>query len=149
MQEMKTKSLVIAAILALSAAGWMSAPQAASASEIVLKPASLMLAYAPPMQEEADDEIETGEYEHELNDAWLGMPVMSKDGRIVGSVIDAWIGEDGEVEELLVGLTQNAGGHAVYVDGTHALLGETEIRVALTASAIAALEREEFALSLR
>ena len=42
-------------------------------------------------------------FDHELNDAWLGMPVMGPNGTKIGTVIDASVDEDGFVQDILVG----------------------------------------------
>ena len=50
-------------------------------------------------------ELESSEYgEHELNDAWLGMPAYSSDGKLVGYIEDAFIDNEGYVSEVVVGL---------------------------------------------
>lgn len=42
------------------------------------------------------------EAEHEMNDAWMGMSVFSADGVNLGYVSDAFIDEDGVLDELVV-----------------------------------------------
>ncbi len=42
-------------------------------------------------------------YEHDLNDAWLGMPFKGLQGDVIGYVIDAPVNEYGEVAEVHVG----------------------------------------------
>ncbi len=42
-------------------------------------------------------------YDHELNDAWLGMPFKGLQGDVIGYVIDAPVGDDGEITEVHVG----------------------------------------------
>ena len=40
--------------------------------------------------------------EHEMNDAWMGMNVVSADGVILGYVTDAFVNEDGSIDELVI-----------------------------------------------
>ena len=42
------------------------------------------------------------EVEHEMNDAWMGMNVVSADGVILGYVTDAFVNEDGSIDELVI-----------------------------------------------
>ena len=42
------------------------------------------------------------EIEHELNDAWMGMSVYSADGVNLGYVTDAYVNEDGSIDELVI-----------------------------------------------
>ena len=40
--------------------------------------------------------------EHEMNDAWMGMNVVSADGVMLGYITDAFINEDGSIDELVI-----------------------------------------------
>lgn len=42
------------------------------------------------------------EVEHELNDAWMGMNVVSADGVTLGYITDAFVNEDGSIDELVI-----------------------------------------------
>lgn len=128
-----------ALIVALVMAGTL---QTAQAGDFLFKPSATAkaFAFAPSFLDTQEDLHE--EYEHEANDAWLGMPVHSADGRLVGFVADAWIGEDGSLEDLLVSLTEEQGGIAVYVDGHLASLDAIVVSVDLVATSFASLERD-------
>lgn len=89
------------------------------------------------------DQFDNGAEEHELNDAWLGMPVKSKDGKLVGTVAYAFLDDNGDVSELLVELSASSLNYAVYVDGDKSELGESAVSVSMSKRQIAALEREE------
>lgn len=121
----------------------------ARAGEFKLGETKMSFAYAPQGVTGIESHAGEEDFEHELNDAWLGMPALSSDGRMVGFVIDAFVGEDGEVSEILVQLDMNGTGYAVYVDGVDAILGESEVDIGLPAMVIAALERDETILSMR
>lgn len=81
--------------------------------------------------------------EHELNDAWLGMPVKSSQGKLVGTVAYAFVDADGEINELLVELGASKLGYAVYIEGNTAILTDIEVLIDLNATQIANLEREQ------
>lgn len=100
------------------------------------------LAYAPEgsnLDERFSQfEFETDEYaEHELNDAWLGMPAYSSDGRIVGYIEDAILDEEGYVAEIIVGLNENLG--IVEIQGKFAELTDEKVQFELSNTQIAAL----------
>lgn len=138
---MKTtvKSILAAAMFSITLSAQGNSP--AFAEEIRLHGQTIELAYAPQNQVE-DDRFDffdsEEEFAHELNDAWLGMPAFSSEGTIVGFVEDAYLDEFGEVTELLVSL--NGQKMAVYVDGDHVELTETEVAIGLTREQIAGLE---------
>ncbi|MCI5074319.1 PRC-barrel domain-containing protein [Oricola sp.] len=48
------------------------------------------------------DDVYPQEEEHELNDAWMGMQVLSADGVVLGYVSDAFVNEDGSIDELVI-----------------------------------------------
>ncbi len=101
------------------------------------------LAYAPQdnPSDHRFDQFESEEDLHELNDAWLGMPVVSEDGETIGFVEDAYLDDNGEVSELLISLTDRK--IAVYVEGEMATLFDAEVAVSMSTDAIASLEQEE------
>lgn len=108
----------------------------------------IAMAYAP--EGEADnaqfdqfDQFELhGAYEdaHELNDAWLGMPVRDAAGEVIGYVEDAFLDAKGGLTELLVSL--NGSGVAVYVNQENVEYTEVGVLVDLPLQMIASLEQE-------
>lgn len=124
-------------------AGAFSTAGTAAASEHALFNKPIALAYAPQSTplDNRFEQFEDFEEEHELNDAWLGMPVHSAEGELVGFVEDAYLDENGSVEELLVGLSDH--NYAVYIDAENTSLTESEVAVSLSATTIAGLERAE------
>lgn len=111
---------------------------------------SFQLAYAPQedMLDNRFEQFEIEEDMHELNDAWLGMPVVSEDGETIGFVEDAYLDMNGDVDELLVSISDKK--IAVYVKGSYVTLFEAEVGISLSTRAIANLEREtEFEIASR
>lgn len=80
---------------------------------------------------------------HILNDAWLGLSVMSKDGVNLGYVTDAYIDDNGNMTELVV-VPADADSKIVttpvYVPARHASLGGNAVNVDLTQEGFATLE---------
>lgn len=109
----------------------------------------IAMAYAP--ENEADqsqfdqfDQFELhGAYEdaHELNDAWLGMPVRDAAGKVVGHVQDAFLDAQGGLTELLVSLKGSK--VAVYVDQKNVEYTQVAVLVDLPLQMIASLEQEK------
>ena len=105
------------------------------------------MAYAPVEEDMTDapfDQFDLhSDYEdaHELNDAWLGMPVRDAAGQIIGHVEDAFLDEKGYLTELLVSI--NGSSAAVYVDQKHVEYTEVSVLVDLPLRTIASLEQEE------
>ncbi|MFZ2099151.1 MAG: hypothetical protein WAU86_01140 [Oricola sp.] len=87
---------------ALFAAGKPAAMQLNAAPADI----SYVLAYAEPLPERFGDVMDgvfaQEDDEHELNDAWMGMSVISKDGVMLGYISDASIDEDGMIDEIIV-----------------------------------------------
>jgi hypothetical protein len=138
----KNSMLAASAAMILSMAAF-AAP--ASAGE------SRLMAYAPleetapsvfdrfdnnPAPQISEEEYYEG---HELNDAWLGMPVRSSDGLETGWVNDAILDENGDVVTVMV--DYNGRTHAV--DARYAELGYDQVDISLTRSQIAALGSSE------
>jgi len=101
------------------------------------------LAYAPDggIDDErfSQFELETDEYyEHELNDAWLGMPAYSSNGTLVGYIDDAILDDNGEVTQIIVGL--NGGNAYVEIGGEFAKLDSEKVQFELSNTQIAELE---------
>ena len=139
---MKNK-LAAAIVIAASLSGVLAASGTAQAGEYALFNKPIALAYAPEAKalDNRFEQFEDFEEEHELNDAWLGMPVHSAEGELIGFVEDAYLDANGDVEELLVSLSDQ--NYAVYIDAGKTELTESEVAVALPASTIAGLERAE------
>ena len=139
---MKNK-LAAAIVIAASLSGVFAASGTAQAGEYALFNKPIAIAYAPEAKalDNRFEQFEDFEEEHELNDAWLGMPVHSADGELIGFVEDAYLDANGNVEELLVSLSDH--NYAVYVDAAKTELTDSEVAVALPASTIAGLERAE------
>jgi len=102
------------------------------------------LSYAPegsPQDERFSQfELETDEYyEHELNDAWLGMPAYSSNGELVGYIDDAILDGNGDVANIIVGL--NGGNAYVEINGELAELDSEKVQVELSNTQIAELAR--------
>ena len=90
-------------------------------------------------------EFEESEYaEHELNDAWLGMPAYSSNGERIGYIQDAYLDKDGYVTEITVGLHESQG--VVEIKGKYAELTEEKVQFELSTTQIASLaSRNELA----
>ncbi|TCD15302.1 PRC-barrel domain-containing protein [Oricola cellulosilytica] len=141
----------IAAVLATFA---ILAPLQATAMQIDTRAdqAPYVMAYADPSPERFDgrfggsaapeQEYFSHEEEHELNDAWLGMTVVSQEGVNIGYVTDAFLDEQGLVESLVVipGDSNAILGEPVYVPARFAKLGNTAVNLTLTVGALATLE---------
>ena len=104
------------------------------------------LAYAAEDEGSVDNRFDQfelhGTYDdaHELNDAWLGMPVRDATGRKIGYVEDAFLDDEGYLEELLVSI--DGSGVSVYVDQKHVDYSEVAVLVDMPVQAMAKLERE-------
>ncbi len=79
------------------------------------------------------------DFEHELNDSWLGMTVVSADGETLGYVIDAVVDAEGEITDLVIAPDIDSEGE-VFVSARLAVLGENTVSLSLTSNDIAALE---------
>ncbi|MEO0911255.1 MAG: PRC-barrel domain-containing protein [Pseudomonadota bacterium] len=105
----------------------------------------LLLSFAP-QKDTKEDRFEQfdmhSDYEdaHELNDAWLGMPVRSTDGSIIGYVEDAFLDSDGYLEELHVALNQSS--IIIKVDAQKVDYTEVAVLVDIPLRAIAELKTE-------
>lgn len=109
------------------------------------------LSYAPEGsnldQRFSQFEFEESDYaEHELNDAWLGMPAYSKSGQLIGYIDDAFLDEEGYVTEIIVGLNDDQG--IVEIKGEYAELTDEKVQFELSTTQIAALAKENRLASL-
>ena len=134
--------LAVAAVAAIAFTAGIVNVSAANAGQSKLVGPGVELAYAPQDNtlDHRFDQFESEEDLHELNDAWLGMPVVSEDGETIGFVEDAYLDDDGEVSELLISFTDR--NIAVYVKGELATLFDAEVAVSMSTDAIAGLEPE-------
>jgi sporulation protein YlmC with PRC-barrel domain len=140
-------SLALALIGGALFAGSMIAMERASAMQIdaARADAGPVLAYADPMPERfggMSDEVYTDSGEHELNDAWLGMSVVTQDGVNIGYVTDAFLDAFGNIEEIVVAPAENGQSMrtAVYVPARFAKLGLQAVDLTLTVEGVATLE---------
>lgn len=143
-KEMKSLTIKTLTIVALATSSSLFVGNTANAEGIF---DNFKLSYASQETNENRsklfDRFDDGADEHELNDAWLGMPVKSNEGKLVGTVAYAYLDDAGDVSELLVELSSSQLTYAVYIDGKNANLSDIDVSIALTTKQIAALEREE------
>jgi len=86
-------------------------------------------------------QFETDEYaEHELNDAWLGMPAYSSEGKLIGYIEDAFLDENGDIAEILVGLNENQG--IVEIKSKFAELNDERVKFKFSTAQIAELANQ-------
>ncbi len=135
---LKSPSSIKAVLLAIGFS--VASASAAFAADEGHVSSSYLMAYADP---EAKVESPFGYFEeseeaHELNDAWLGMPAISKEGQLVGVVSDAWIDAHGYVSEISLYLSGRD--YTVLVEGSQLLLWDTVIAIDLPANTIASLK---------
>jgi len=131
------------ALTALIGAGTASAMQLNAAAE----KSPRVLFYAQPTPERfgfvrEEEAAYGGDIDHELNDAWMGMSVISADGVNVGYVTDAFVNPDGSIDEIVIAPSGEAKGPSqpVYVPTRYAELGAQVVQVTLDARTIAQLE---------
>lgn len=110
------------------------------------------LSYAP--QDGLDNErfsnfnFEMDEYsEHELNDAWLGMPAYSSNNKLIGYVYDAILDEDGYVSQIVIGLNDSE--TRLEINAQFAGLLDEKVAFTLSESQIAALANRSKLASLQ
>lgn len=83
-------------------------------------------------------DFETEDYaEHELNDAWLGMPVHSSNGSLIGYINDAIIDANGDVEQVIIGLNEQQ--TIVEIKAEYAELTNDRVQLELSNRQVAAL----------
>lgn len=86
-----------------------------------------------------------GEWEHELNDAWLGMTVLSADGATLGYVVDAVIDGNGDLDQLVLetsaaGVNILGPNTEVYLPGRLATLGDEAVSLSIDRNALAMMK---------
>ena len=86
-------------VIAIAAASMLSVGAVRAGEVVHPLAASADLSVFEQISPEMSEEM----FEHDLNDAWLGMPVFGPNGTTVGVVLDAPVDEYGEVAEILVG----------------------------------------------
>lgn len=133
---------VIAGAFVLGAV--LSASQSAGAfqleNETDAQAPETVLAYADPSFDARFGNAPAGDesVDHELNDAWLGMNVTSQSGEVLGYVVDALIGPDGQVTDLVITDDPNSEVE-VFVPAQLATLTDTEVQLSLNSNDVAAL----------
>ena len=141
MKTLNKRARIMALGLMIAAAG---SPATAQADDSKRFETRLSLSFAPQDPETTNDPFSQfdlhGVYEdaHEMNDAWLGMPVRDDSGNVVGYVEDALLDQEGYLTELIVSI--NGSGVMVYVDQQHVEYTEVGVLVGLPIQAIASLE---------
>lgn len=118
-------------------------PSIANATDLSEQQAKMeALSYAP--EGSFNDErfgqfnFETEAYEeHELNDAWLGMPVHSSNGKLIGFINDAIIDENGFVNQVIIGLNEQQ--TIVEINAKYAELTNEKVQLELSTQQVAAL----------
>ena len=77
--------------------------------------------------------------EHELNDAWMGMDVVTIDGKNAGYITDAILDENGVVDVVIVTPTDDSElRQAVVVGANFVILEATSVTVDMTLNTLAA-----------
>jgi hypothetical protein len=75
------------------------------------------------------------EYAHPMNDAWMGMPVETRDGTLIGFVMDAPVDANGDIAEVIVDTGNSALtglNRTLIVRAKDAELLETHVEIELT-----------------
>ncbi len=127
---------MIAATLALT----LAANTGVNAEEMMIEQDAHTFAYAP--SGDGMDYIEEYE-EHEMNDAWLGMPAFSSNGEMIGVIIDAFLNDQGDVNEVMVELNSEMDSKTIYVEAKLVTLDEMQVSINLDTLTIANLENDE------
>lgn len=107
-------------------------------SQTQAEPAAVM-AYAAPMEERFGPSVETEHSaDHELNDAWLGMSVRASNGEMLGYVIDALVGPNGEITDIVVASGPDSDVE-IFIPAILATLTDEDVRLSLSESDVAAI----------
>ena len=120
-------------------------PATANAQDATNYDSRLALSFAPENPESGNEPFSQfnlhGTYDdaHELNDAWLGMPVRDAAGKVIGYVEDALLDQEGYLTELVVQISGS--GSSVYVDQKHVDYTDVAVLVDLPIQSIASLEK--------
>lgn len=108
-----------------------------------------VLAYAPSQESGFADPFDaqlalelSGEAEmHPLNDAWMGMNVLTADGAIAGYISDAFVNPDGSIDEFIITPGDaDALPYPVYVPARFAALEAEAVRIDMTLITLRAQE---------
>lgn len=151
--QVVTEVIVVAALInavfgAVAAHAFDGQPQGKGA-RLGMDAIAMELAYAPPAPERFEafqpflDEMTFEDEGHPMNDALMGMSVTTADGKTAGYVTDAYVNEDGTIDEIVVTLgDEGATGfvQAVYVPSRYVLLGEMTVTVDMTLSVLVTQE---------
>lgn len=136
----KTQSIILTSTL-IAMLETFTIVQAAQAQDESKRLAMLeALSYAP--QNTFNDErfaqfdIENDDYyEHELNDAWLGMPAHDIHGKLIGFIEDAILDENGYITKVFIGLSNSE--INIKIDGEFAELTSEKVKLELTKQQVA------------
>lgn len=139
----EARGLRRAVALAAAAATLFAATALFSATQPTAMPleaeadGSYLVAYAEPEQNRFGvlDGV-FGDDNHEMNDAWMGMEVISADGIMLGYVSDAFVNPDGSVDELVITPSGEDSPFfaPVYLPARYAELGLDAVRISLGAT---------------
>lgn len=82
--------------------------------------------------------------EHELNDAWMGMDVLTADGKTAGYITDAILDEDGIIDVVVVTPSENSElRQAVVVGANFVILEAHSVIVDMTLNTLAAQQNAD------
>lgn len=150
--EMTNRTKFFSLLTSLAVAGFCVTASETIAAEGFQDEPNYLMAYADPSNGNTRSSYPFGDFEieeeHELNDAWLGLPVISNDGKTVGFVIDAEIDDTGMIRNLTVDLVHE--GYPVFVEGSQAFLFDDSVAIDHSANVVAELERaSDYVFTLR
>ena len=138
---------MIAATMAIT----LATNSGVNAEQLTIEQDVHTFAYAPTNDGmgEYNFDMEYGEEyeEHEMNDAWLGMPAFSNSGEMIGVIIDAFLNDQGDVNEVMVELNSSMSSKTIYIEARLVSLNETQVSIDLDTTTIANLENEETILA--
>lgn len=135
-----TNRNILGAML-IAAGAILAAATPAAAFTLETQPAETaetVLAYADPMQGRFGPTVEEQAMgsDHELNDAWLGMTVKSSNGDVLGYVVDAVLGADGEITDIVVASDPNSSVE-IFIPAELATLSDEDVTLALSKQDVA------------
>ena len=99
---------------------------------------SAVMAYAAPMEERFGPAPEAESADHELNDAWLGMSVRASNGEMLGYVVDALVGPEGEITDIVIASGPGSDVE-IFIPAILATLNDEDVRLSLSESEVAAI----------
>ena len=132
----------VVAIAILLAGLWGTTAQAAEAHT----QAPMVLAYSDAgfVERHGDPFGDVFLDEHELNDAWMGMEVLTADDKIVGYITDAILDVNGDVDVVVVTPTEDSElRQAVVVGANFVILEAKSVTVDMTLNTLAAQQNAD------